>query len=339
MANKVTVIWTALPNGFVHGSNSRLKLSLIATLRLTADQNPTPPNLTLADFSLGNWTETVSHFSFALKFGAAEQPATVIKQFEPEMWNALFGDQQSIKVTPYKLPVTDDNALSKAEMLTYPAKKMSDTVEQTYMELAHRKTRLRTNQAAARAIVVSAETQMKRLTNAINVFMPPDPSEKDRKAVLDALADLDRAIESASDKRAKALAYRDVYLGRMTRNNGQDLLPEVVKSIHEKISDKTDIPRPGQEQGGPIFLRVQPASQPASQGALNTKTSTDFVNFHSPGVASEHSAAHIPPPPTFDFHEMLTMLANYPAVMRKLGLVVDVEVDANIPTDSNVRVS
>src|ERR1700719_2754039 len=92
MPNSLTVIWTALPNGFTK-DGAKIKLSLFATIRLTAAGG----SGSLSDFpEVKNWTETVSGYQFKLKFeGVADRAATVTNDFHPEMWDALFSQRNA----------------------------------------------------------------------------------------------------------------------------------------------------------------------------------------------------------------------------------------------------
>jgi len=46
----------------------------------------------------------------------------------------------------------------------------------------------------------------------------------------------------------------------------------------------------------------------------------------------------VPTPPTLDFHQIIGSLSQYPELMRKMGIVIDLEISVNIPHDGNIRV-
>ena len=66
------------------------------------------------------------------------------------------------------------------------------------------------------------------------------------------------------------------------------------------------------------------AALTAAAAPVQNLAFTKFEDFHTPYVVPE---AFTPPPiPEMDFHKACTALGNYPALMRRLGLVVDLEI-------------
>jgi hypothetical protein len=332
MPNTIHEIWTALPNGFVKGG-SLLKLSLLVTFRLTTDPEP-PPNLTLWDFIEGkwdsNWTTTVSNYAFMVNFGNGSVTVQPDKKIlHPQMWDALFGNPRALKVKAYKAPAK--GVLSKAEILTYRSDYLSERLESAYVRLANTKTRLRAERPEQMRLADEARRDITSLVDDINIYALADPTEEERLTVLTALKWLD---EDTANNR-EALAWREFYLGRISRNGGRDLLLATVKEVHQKIKNKVStIQGPnGQSGPGPILLRAQPqgspqpSPQPSPAAAASANFSTDFAIFHSAPDSEAMHAASTRATRTFDFHEMLTMVGNYPVLMRRLGLVIDVEID------------
>ncbi len=339
MTNSIEEVWTALPNGFTK-DGSLVKLSLLVTFRLTTDTNPAPNSLRLTDFIGGwtenNWTRTVRGYTFKVDLGKG--PITVYPKndWDEEMWKALFGNPDAVKVKPYVKPSTGDDALSKAEILTYRSGELSTQLETAYVELANVRTRFRNADRLQAAVALRAEQSIATLVDGVNVYSRSNHSEEDR---LNALWQL-RRLESATAGNVKATAYRDLYLGRISRNGGRDLRIEALREIHLKIQQQVpeivgpEQKAPGEDPGGVILFRAQPQAspQPSAQPQQTGTVDTDFAMFHSPLPEAVHppsEQAAPRPDPVFDFHEMLTMVGNYPVIMRRLGLVIDVEIDPN----------
>src|SRR5687768_5463656 len=91
MAKTPTIIWPALPNGFVPDDHSKLRLSLLATIQLETDAT----NKQLSDFGIANWTSKVSTYRFVIYVGGQSPAVTVKNDFRPDMWAALFGSSPS----------------------------------------------------------------------------------------------------------------------------------------------------------------------------------------------------------------------------------------------------
>lgn len=334
MSNQVTVVWTALPNGFVPNSNSQLRLSLFASIQVTTGNQ----NFRLSESGLGNWTEQVSGFSFRVNVGGVEKQAAVKNDFRKEMWTALFGGSATTApaalsaqrssgptVKSYQRPRTDERALSKAEILTYNVGKMGDTLMEKYAGLANVQTRFG-SKAAQTTELSKAQADMASFRNALNIYLPPDPTENERLDTLNAVGELDQYIASLADQdRARALAYRAFFVDRISRNGGSDLRPDIVKGIKEEIQEKVGT-------GGGVILFAPTTTQ-------RDTSARKFISFHSPVHPPSEEARHLTTQPSYDFHEMLTMLANYPVLMRMMGLVIDVEVDgAGVPPEGVVTV-
>ena len=335
MPNKINEIWTALPNGFAR-DRSLWRLSLLVTFRLTTDTTPPPKNLMLADFIErvwvdNNWAKTVSNYKFKVDFGKGPVPVETPKNLHYEMWDALFGNPRDIKVNAFKELVKGE--LSGAEILTYKSRELSERLDRGYTLLANTKQRFRTTDRRQMALVAAARSEISSLVDEINIYAPADPTEDDRLKVLNAVQWLDE--DTATNP--KALAYRDLYLDRISRNGGRDLRLTTVRDVHQKIKDKVPgIKGPdGQSGPGPIVLRraqPQESPQPSAAGTAPA-VSPEFAIFHSPPDSASMHAAAMTNTREFDFHEMLTMVGSHPLLMRQLGLVIDVEVDPGAIAD------
>jgi hypothetical protein len=119
----------------------------------------------------------------------------------------------------------------------------------------------------------------------------------------------------------------------MFRSDGKSTLDDAraqmrVQMWREQHSDLTQVPREALLMAAPPDGVPAPMTVPANA----TDTATRFALFHH-----IPEAPHRPPLPstpedfkkTLDFHQALTALASYPALMRSLGLVFDLELPAN----------
>ena len=104
MATKQTIIWTALPNGWVaDASTPTLRLSVFVSARL--ETNDGLPRPTLVQFpDLLQWTSKVQEMSFAVQFDAGTPSAAkrVGPDLEPALWTALVKPSSYVK--PYEAP-------------------------------------------------------------------------------------------------------------------------------------------------------------------------------------------------------------------------------------------
>lgn len=340
MAKTPTIIWTALPNGFVPGDPSKLRLSLLATIQLETDAT----NKQLSDFGLSNWTSEVSHYKFVVNVGGKTPPVTVKNDFRSDMWAALFGSSPSPGMTAltsavaagppinsYTPPETGPKALSEAEVLSYDVDEMGKDLLQQYTNLANEMTRFKTA-SQINTTLVAALKGMDDFQKRLNIYLPPDATEEDRLTTLEAVDEMEKYIAGLNDAgKIKALGYKALYLDRVSRNGGADLHADVVIKIKDLIQKKVPAPII-------FFTTAAPPAPPALPEPAR------FLGFHAPlELANPAAAAHpmvAQAPPDFDFHDMLTMLSNYPVLMRMLGLVIDLEFDeAGIPATGDPTVT
>jgi hypothetical protein len=335
MANQRTVIWTALPNGFARDNSSKLRLSLLATIQLKGDGTK------LSDFGITNWTEEVKGYQFVVDVGGQRPPVTIRNDFDTEMWTALFGQSSSAAmaaltsataagppIKSYKRPETGDDALSNAEVLSYDVDGMGSEMLERYKNLANQMTRFQ-SVGTVNATLSTALKEMTTFQHSLNIYLPPDATEDNRLQTLKAVDEMEKYIAGLDDARkVKALGFKALYLDRISRNGGADLHADVVKGIEKQIQDKVG--------PGTIILFTTAAPPPVPESAR-------FIGFHAPLERANPVAAHMAPaqsPPNFDFHDMLTMLSNYPVLMRRLGLVIELEFDeAGIPDAGDPTVS
>lgn len=99
------------------------------------------------------------------------------------------------------------------------------------------------------------------------------------------------------------------------------------------------------EDGRVVHESVAGSSQPGAQ--VTNALFEAYRFYHRPGSQRpdfpKDYVEKPPDPPEFDFHEIATLLADYPVLLRRLGLVIDlvVELDdphGNLPATGTVRV-
>jgi hypothetical protein len=94
-------------------------------------------------------------------------------------------------------------------------------------------------------------------------------------------------------------------------------------------------------------LNLQPAHASLSQANLEygrlLAYQTRALSTRAPAALSSPgpgSPPHAPPtPPTLDFHQIVSSLGDYPLILRRLGLIIDLEIPfkPDIPSDSQLR--
>ena len=132
MATKQTIIWTALPNGWVaDASTPTLRLSVFVSARL--ETNEGLPKPTLAQFpDLLGWTSKVQEMSFTVQFDAGTPAAAkrVGPDLEPALWTAL------VKPSTYVKPYEPPNQFSKQIIRSHPVANVNSFLKSQYLSIA-----------------------------------------------------------------------------------------------------------------------------------------------------------------------------------------------------------
>ncbi len=309
MPQKQTIIWTALPNG-VKSGGSALQLSVFVSPRLETDQGLPRPQLSqFPDFL--TWATRSQGIQFAVQFegGAAVQATRVGPKLEPDLWAALF------KPTTYTQPY---QALDYSGhlILSHPVANVSAFLKAQYQNVAATSPTVRPARSAL-------TTQLAPIT------------------LYEAAATAGRvAAPAAPTKAAGARTRAQLVMPATLQSYVGNLPPQVQASATRNLQAVVRQSLPIQAAAISAFQSIYQDLQQykAVRASAAPQPSRDFlqVRMHYPPIEVQ-----LPPvqPPDIDFHKLVSTLGNYPELMRRLGLVIDLEVP--IPsgvTNSTVKV-
>ncbi|GAA0345512.1 hypothetical protein [Streptomyces blastmyceticus] len=289
MTLRQTVIWTALPGGITGDpTDRRLRLSVFVSPRLEADQPESPLSGDFADWPSNLLPGRVT-FSVQVP-GAPPVDAKVVSQPpDSSLWAALFGN------STVKAPPNPDDVGGQRVYSSYPMAALHAAIKQGHQQLAADNSALRLTDDRIRlaypGVVQAAAPTEPRI--ARTAFTPANlASEVDIARLqalhIDAASSLLRADRTTDP--AQRIADATAVAGRLA-----EIAP--------------DAPTPV----------VADTGHPASPFA-------QALAFHSGNGQALPTTRQLSTPPRFDFHETLTFLADYPPLMRLLGLVIDLEV-------------
>ncbi len=310
MPQKQTIMWTALPNGLTSGGD-RLKLSVFVSPRLqTAEGLPRPQLSQFPDFL--NWTAKAQGMQFAVQFegGAAIQATRVGPALEPELWAALF--KPATYVEPY-LPVDYSNHL----ILSHPVANVSAFLKAQYQNVAAASptahpARSALTQQLAPISLYEAPAATPTGTAAQRVVTPPVTAQPGAKQV---------------QKTAARPAAQQVVIPPTLQNFVRNLQPHLQASATRKLNALVRQPLPMRPEAMEAFQSVYQDLQQykAVRTPATLQPSRDFVQAR---ISRPTLDADLTPvqPPDIDFHKLVSTLGNYPELMRRLGLVIDLEV-------------
>jgi hypothetical protein len=326
MANQ-TVIWTALPGGTTGEVTSRrLRLSVFVSPRLISDE----PGATLAQFpDFLSWPERLAagnvdfHVQTRATAGASPDQAVLARVVspapDPDLWQALF--------TP-ATPVESHTPDTVGTLVnTYSASGVHQQLRQGHLAVA-----------AATPVAVPTRADLDTSLTVTKAFQVLSFAAGEQPhPVIQAFAPSPNDDTVTLNNRLQDLATH------MFRPDGSSSLGQRVASalLHAReLSQRTPgvmevLPRVSDETGTPA------ASDLARLAAFTrgpVLTPTDLTPPGAPASAAPApspaaSSEPITPLPPLDFHRYLTMLADHPTLLRRLGLVVDLEIPAgSIPS-------
>jgi len=309
MPQKQTIMWTALPNGVKSGGNV-LQLSVFVSPRLQTDQGLPRPQLSqFPDFQ--SWTTKVQGVQFAVQFegGAAIQATRVGPALEPDLWAALF------KPTTYVQPYQADD-YSNHLIHSHPVANVSAFVKTQYQSVG-----------AASPTALPARSVLSDQLAPISLY--------EASAATPAQAAPQTGAKQAQKAGgAKPMAQQVVFPPTLKTFVG-NLQPHLQSSATHNLNALVRWPLPMRTAAVDAFQSIYQDLQQykAVRASAVPQPSRDFlqVRLQFPKLDPELAPLQRP---DIDFHKLVSTLGNYPELMRRLGLVIDLEV----PIPSGVSV-
>ncbi len=294
------IIWTALPNGLAEGSRHKLKLSVFITPRLRFDGHQKTGNLgAFPDFL--DWPQWLRSTDFAIKARVSNGVSfdtSVVTKTPPDsvLWKKLFSAATFVRAR--------QSAPMARHFRSYPASELSTNLSGGYAELVK-----------------------------ASPFSPVSNA-----ALSKAFPDLYNAVRTERVAGESPMLQRlsntgtlpEAELHELRRDLGKELLrhdPDV--SFADKLSAAVQLAEgltrsPHARPAIPVIPKTSsPASAFAQFAAFHHRASKSRLSVDLP------SHIQVDDPPTIDFHQMLSALGEYPDLMRRLGLVIDLELDAH----------
>lgn len=330
-----TFIWTALPNGVVklggRGNQPRLglKLSVFVTPRLHDDLGAPPRQMQLSEFpDVVDWPGTLQRLVASQIFIVRVDgvPVTGVSIQLPdvgtgsELWKALF--PPATRVDPF---VFDD--YSSAQTATYPAGALAQRIREGYVDA--------TEPAAGGGVNLLAAVEM--LRRVIFQHLPalplglPQPAGVPGLPVIPILPGLLGSLPGQVGTVPVIIGPPTPEIPRLPGLPGLPDIPGVgVPVIVGPPTPETPglpVPPVAGLPGPPIIIGPPTPKLPVDPRLLQR-----FLEFHRPPAGGP------PTPPDernlrelFDFHQMVAVLGDHPAVLRRLGLIIDLV--APLPLD------
>lgn len=335
---KQKIIWTVLPNGYSTNDPAKLRLSVFVSPRLSSDS----ANPVLNEFSdFLDWPTTLDPLAFSVQFGNGPAvPATRVgSAAESSLWTAMF--KPSAKVDPYEFDEQDDKYI-----VSYPFTKVHDWIKTQFQDIV----------SASPTEHPDSDVIADRL-EPIMFYEPPD--KVDQVPTIRAMQLVERRVAAEVNLQMSRVRMSPDYQSRIDWGGDDTRTRLQTARIHPQLDTTvlSEVPEPLYATAAldlqhltqdptvvfkqdalnalnSIYSELGTNKALSSNGAVQpTKNFLQVTMFHrpkSPGIVGIAV-------PTIDFHEAVASLGNYPEIMKRTGLVIELEVPANAVAGDTVR--
>lgn len=307
---QTTILWTALPHGLSADTGKKyLNLSVFVSIRLYNSKEgdiPLSPNYD----EVMDWTAKVKtglRLNVVFDGGPTIGPDQIewdSSKLDPRLWKKIFTGKTI--VTPYLQNADPPDY----HILSYPAQTIQDFVTSQYTDIAIQ---------YPERFPDPKEVNLR--FEKLNLFSAPAPGEKTPpiRATL-----RQNFVQKLTGMSARLTTSIGNALDRVLDSGSTPLKSESESALHAIAQD------------------LHSAKYAASEPGNLTKAVAQFALFH----ASQNTSKPSPPGKakammaSFEFHDGLSQLGEYPELMKALGLIIDLRIpySTNPPTGSAVYV-
>jgi hypothetical protein len=328
---KQTILWTVLPFGRVEEGpmQGRRRVSIVVSPRLMPQAADEQVLKAFPEFL--DWPATLAAAKFRLVLGPVSVGLIPLNGGDSTLWGKLFDTQTPVAGFQFK-------DMSKVNLRSFAVRNVLGFLRKHYGRLAVQSTANHPTLLPWR----SAHPDLKGMLGALGTRTQTF-SFGDRKVEV-ALPGFSRFFSNDERESVEARLTREVF-----GPDGRYRTP--VPAID---APETGVP----PQAGEAVLRVLPADWHDPQGGgpdaalMSQFASADEYTFYQanrfyhrePPTEAQRkmrrpSFQNIPPPPKppeYDFHRIVASYADYPQLLRQLGLIVDCALEDDGPIDAKV---
>lgn len=327
---KQTILWTVIPNGRVADGDfaGRLRVSIVASPRLTPEAADEQRLDAFPDWV--DWPATLARIRFALNSGADEIPLETLLEADPQLWARLLP-----QATPVAGFVFRD--MSKVNLFSYSVAGVLGLAREHYGRLA-------VDATTTHPTLLPWRNAHPVLRGMLEACGTKTVFEREGRLKVERLEPgFDRFFddgEGGIERALRALVYgeRSVYPGQTTAPGANaDGDPQAgatfaLRALPGKWQDQN---HHGVDQSLMANWR--------SQGEYTLFLANRFYRRDPPTAAQREirrpDGKNLPPAPALpdmDFHAIVASYGDYPALLRRLGLVIDCVLPADSPLDRQI---
>lgn len=346
---KQTITWTALPrssNG-PKQNGTELRLSVYVAPRLWNDDSNVT-SMPLSEFpDWLDWPALIGLASFQVSFDGGPTLTATPEDVDlrSDLWQALF--KPTTTVTPFAF-----EDLSGVGIKSFPAATIHETIKGVYQHASIDPAYGGGTDLPGRGVLAN-DPDFSDIARPVDPLPPWEPPETDRGPVQvgdDKPPDEDPGDGGSADKKGclGCLFWPFRWIQRLFHFLGLDIpvlgsgSAKPARALLRRSSSNGRGAVPHAAAAPTVTLAAEAgdpglASSAVTVSSVATKAAFDdlhsYAQPHSPISVALPTAAEVED--EFDFHQMISSLGDYPNLMRRLGLVVDlvVTLGADLPTD------
>lgn len=320
---KSQIVWTILPYGATGAPgepNTRRRVSVVVSPRLTPES---ADEQSLGKFpAFLTWPATLDGAKFSVLSGGDQIGLELVSRIDPDLWSEFFADDTPVAGFQYK-------DMSAVNLRSYSVRNMLGYLKRHYGKLAV--------QAASNHPSLlpwkEAHPDLKEMlddagTRTTTVLFGRDEVE----AALPGFGRFfDEDFERVIDR--QVFGPKGLYRGEVPGPDAKDEggPASAGRKVRRAMNPDWYDPRPG-GAGSPLVAKADAAlmDQFRSADEYNLYQADRFYRRERPSDAERRmrrpTFEDIAPPPVapdYDFHRIIASLANYPELLRRLGLILD----------------
>lgn len=340
---KHAICWTVLPENNASDIESEVELhmSIFVSPRLW-DTDPEINCLELEAFPAWlDWPSIIEESQFLVEFsdGQVFEATRTANELRSDLWQALF--QPTTKVKPF---VFED--LSDVEIVSFPAKEVFETIKKIFQDIAIDSS----EDLPDCSSLIDNNENFRAIAREVTPEEPWEPKELEQEP----------SIDEDSTKGCLGCLLWPVLLVRWLIQGLKGLLqwvfqgfgislfaspvspppstiPTVITSADQDVVDSGSTISSAASMSNESSLPLPPAPQLSLQRRAFDAVSQFIKPFKESQLPSSEEIED-----EYDFHQMISVLGDYPKLMRALGLVIDLviipDTTVSLPSEGTVRV-
>ena len=341
---KHAICWTVLPESSASDTESgvELHISIFVSPRLW-DTDPEMSCLELEAFPAWlDWPSIIEESQFFVEFsdGQVFEATRTANELRSDLWRALF--QPTTKVKPF---VFED--LSDVEIVSFPAKEVFEVIKKIFQDIAIDSS----EDLPDCSSLIDNNENFRAIAREVTPEEPWEPEELEQEPSIDEdstegclgcllwpILLVRWLIQGLKELLQWVFQGFGINLFASPVSPSPSTIPTVITSSDQDVVDSGSTIISAASMSGESSPPLPPVPQLSPQRSAFDAVSQFIQPFEGSQLPSSEEIED-----EYDFHRMISVLGDYPKLMRALGLVIDLviipDTTVSLPSEGTVKVS